>query len=254
MQQHRVEPAGPAVAPLRRQLHGGLQQGGLGGLQLRFAGSQPRFKLLNRHRHLHRLCFQLGFRPWVVARAGLQALAHGLLHRRQAPAVFGAHQHHRQAQLAAEGFTIDAHAEAAGLIGHVEHHHRRQLQLLHLQGQAQLAIELAGVEHHQHKVHGGCLEEAAHHGLVLRVAAQVVDARQVHQLQRLPLDAELRLHQVNREARPIADLGVAAGELVEQGGFARVGHAQQGDGVHAARATQAASRRRTISSVMPTRT
>ena len=52
----------------------------------------------------------------------------------QPPSVFGTHQQHGQAQLLNEGRQVDADAKAFGLIGHVEQHHRRQPQFLHLQG------------------------------------------------------------------------------------------------------------------------
>ena len=65
-------------------------------------------------------------------------------------AVFGAERQHRALQSAAERFGFDLHSEAAGLIGHVQQHHGGQAQLLHLQGEAQLPVELAGIEHYQH--------------------------------------------------------------------------------------------------------
>ena len=61
------------------------------------------------------------------------------------------------------------------------------------------------------------------------MAAQVVDAGQIHQLGGAALQIQLRLQQLHREPRPVADLGMAAGELAEQGGFAGVGHAEHGD-------------------------
>lgn len=101
----------------------------------------------------------------------------------------------------------------------------------HLQQQPQLAADLAGVQHHEHQVGRGVSHEALHHGLVLAAAAEVVEARQVHQLMRAAMAIVWHgsPQQLHRQPRPVGDGRVAAGEPVEEGRLAGVGHPQQGE-------------------------
>ena len=252
MQQHPIEPPGESIPPLGRQGHGTLHQ--LGDLPLQGVIAFGQAGIEMGHGSLGTDFLRDSIRN------GLGHLMAGLP---QAAAVFSAEQHHGHGQILSQAGGVDADAKTLGLIGHVEQQHRRQAQLPHLEGQPQLAIELAGIEHHHHQIEAGGFQEATHHRLVVGVAAQVVDPRQVDQLGGGALQIHVGLHQIHREPRPIADMGMAAGELVEQGRFARIGHAQNGDRAHtatghasrsASRPTLAASARRSISSVMPTRT
>ena len=99
---------------------------------------------------------------------------------------------------------------------------------MHLQGQAQLAIDLAGIEDQHQQIQRGALQEAPHDCFVLRQAVQVVDAGEVNQLEVLPLELNIALVQVHREPRPITDRRMAAGDAIKEGGFAGIGHAHQG--------------------------
>jgi hypothetical protein len=241
--QHCIETSAADVAPAPRKRHAARHQICHGAVKIGIPRGQALLELFGRRGRRGRLGL-----------AGLQLGHQGMLQGVQALAVFGAQGHNRLSQGFAEGRGVDAHPEACGLIGHVEGQDGRKPQLLHLQRQAQLPVELTGIEHHQHQIHRRVLKEATHHGFVVAEAAQVVDARQIDQLKRMPRQLQVGLHQVHRETWPVADVRVMAGEPVEQGQLAGVGHAENGNAAHAARLTRAASRRRSISSVMPTRT
>ena len=145
MEQHPIEPAGESVAPLGRQLHRGRQDRRHALGQVPIHQGEPLLQGLGRcggarRRAGHGVrglgCAQggLGSQPLRLQGAGFQGLADLLAGFAQPPSVFGTHQQHGQAQLLGEGRPVDADAKAFGLIGHVEQHHRRQPQFLHLQG------------------------------------------------------------------------------------------------------------------------
>ena len=153
-----------------------------------------------------------------------------LLH---ALAVLGRNEADRHAQPAGERIALDRDAERGGLVRHVQHQHERDAELRQLREQVQLALELRGVQHHQHDVDALLAQEGRDDLLVLGEPAQVVDPGQVDELHHLVAEQQLRAQQIDRDARPVADLGLRAGQAVEQGRLARVGHADQRDAFHA---------------------
>ena len=175
--------------------------------------------------------------PGRIGRAGATQQMHLLNQLPDALAPAGTHGQHGDAERLAQARRIDLDAEAARLIAHVQRHQHRQGEGLQLQQQAQLAGDLAGVEHQQQQIGRGVAQKALHHRLVLTAAAEVVDARQVHQL--VGGAAGISRHrapqQLHREPGPVGDFGIAAGEAVVEGGLAGVGHAQQGHRDAAAR-------------------
>lgn len=84
----------------------------------------------------------------------LQLRQQGVLQGVEALSIFRAQGQHRLCECLAQQWGVDMDPEAGRFVRHVEGQHRGQAQLLHLQRQPQLPVELAGVEHHQHQIHG----------------------------------------------------------------------------------------------------
>jgi len=121
-----------------------------------------------------------------------------------------------------------------GFVGHVQQQHGRQAQLLDLQGKAELALDLGGVEDDDNQIERIFFHEMAYYLFVVGEAVQVVDAGQVNQFDHLAGEQQLGAQQVDRDARPVADPGRSAGGAVEERGFAGVRHAHQSDVFHRA--------------------
>ena len=193
-------------------------------------------------------------RETVVLRRVHRA-AHQLV---QALALARADRHHRHAQPLLHGRQVDDVAVAAHLVHHVEGHHHGPPQLEQLKGQVEVAFKVGGV--HDVDDHVGLLldDEVAADDFLHRIGAEGIDARQIHDghvriliRHRLPVfvrapeaprQAQVGLLAVmmvqhraglflDRHAGPVAHVLAAAGELVEEGGFAAVLVTGQGKGV-----------------------
>ena len=193
-------------------------------------------------------------RETVVLRRVHRA-AHQLV---QALALARADRHHRHAQPLLHGRQVDDVAVAAHLVHHVEGYHHRPPQLEQLKGQVEVAFKVGGV--HDVDDHVGLLldDEVAADDFLHRIGAEGIDARQIHDgyvriliRHRLPVfvrapeaprQAQVGLLAVmmvqhraglffDRHAGPVAHVLAAAGELVEEGGFAAVLVTGQGKGV-----------------------
>ena len=153
MEQQAIDPAAVAVAGVGGLAHAGGGQLQAQGLQRRRIGGRGR-------------------RRWRAGGGRVDRLEQGA----DPLATQGTDRHHRQRQAPGQAGGVDPHAPAAGLIAHVQGHHRGQTEGAHLQQQAQLGHHLGGVEHHHHQI-GRCgLQEALHDRLVFAAAAEVVDA------------------------------------------------------------------------------
>ena len=193
-------------------------------------------------------------RETVVLRR-IHRAAHQLV---QALALARADRHHRHAQPLLHGRQVDDVAVAAHLVHHVEGYHHRPPQLEQLKGQVEVAFKVGGV--HDVDDHVGLLpdDEVAADDFLHRIGAEGIDARQIHDghvriliRHRLPVfvrapeaprQAQVGLLAVmmvqhraglffDRHAGPVAHVLAAAGELVEEGGFAAVLVTGQGKGV-----------------------
>ena len=153
-----------------------------------------------------------------------------LLH---ALAVLGRQHAHGQAQALTQTLNLDGNAHLAGFIGHGHHDHHWQALGFQIGQQAALALQLGGTHHQHDQVRSLVLQKSRDHFFVFGVSAQIVNARQVDQLHQIAAHNQTRTQQVDRDARPVAHLGVGACQPIEQGGFAGVGHAHQGDFFHA---------------------
>ena len=144
----------------------------------------------------------------------------------------GADRHHRHPQIGGQPMVVDGDPQATGLVTHIQRHDHREARLPQLQHQAQLAGDLAGIEHHQEEVRGGVAQKALHDGLVLAAAGEVVDAGEIHQGGGVAwaIVRHGAAQQLHREAGPIGDLRVAARESVVEGRLAGIGQAQQRHG------------------------
>ena len=176
----------------------------------------------------------------------------------QALALARADRHHRHAQPLLHGRQVDDVAVAAHLVHHVEGHHHRPPQLQQLKGQVEVAFKVGGINDVDD--HVGLLldDEVAADDFLHRIGAEGIDARQIHDghvriliRHRLPVfvrapeaprQAQVGLLAVmmvqhraglffDRHAGPVAHVLAAAGELVEEGGFAAVLVTGQGKGV-----------------------
>ena len=151
--------------------------------------------------------------------------------------VLGADRHYRLVHAFAQTPGVDGEAQAARLVNHVHRHHRRLAQGGQLHGQDQLTFELGGIDRDQQEVDGLGFKEVTDQLFVVGIAVQVINARQVDEFDHLAADQNLRRQQIDGDAGPVADPGRGPGQAIEQGGLARIGHAQQGDALHEARGT-----------------
>ena len=69
-----------------------------------------------------------------------------------------------------------------------------------------------------------------HDSFVFAAATEIVDPGQIHHIPgaAIPTRADCAPLQINRETRPIGDMGIAPRQSVEQGGLTGVGQAHQG--------------------------
>ena len=112
-------------------------------------------------------------------------------------------------------------------IHHVDRHHHRDAELGELGGQIQVAFQVGAVDDVQDRIRPVVDEVIAGHHLFQRVRGQRVDARQVHNRDVAVLFQPAFLF-LDRNARPVADKLVGAGQRVEQGGFPAVRIPRQG--------------------------
>ena len=132
------------------------------------------------------------------------------------------------AQRRAELLHVDFVTVLARDVDHVERDDHRNAQLGELRGQVEVALDVRRIHDVEDRV--GLLADqiAARDDLLQRVGREGVNARQV-------LDDDiLRAAQpafllFDRDARPVAHILVAAGEVVEHGGLAAVRVARQGN-------------------------
>ena len=114
------------------------------------------------------------------------------------------------------------------LVHKVEGDDHGPLQLQKLGRQIQVPLNVGGVDDIDDGVGVLPHNEVPSHDLLHGVGGQRIDARQVHHRHRLAVHLRPALLLLHRHTGPIAHILVGAGEGVEEGGFAAVGIAHQG--------------------------
>ena len=193
------------------------------------------------HETFHQLP-AMGFQPVVIAEGELPEEGRPCPLGRPAGEVDGGqqsgdaliasstHRQHRQGQGLRQTPMVDPHAEAPGFIAHVEGQQGRHTRFPQLQHEPELPGHLGGVHHQHHQVRGRLAQKPLHDRLVFTAAGEVVHTGQIDQLEGVSIGVggQAAPQEIHREPRPVAHLGMAAREPVEEGRFARVRHAQQG--------------------------
>ena len=176
---------------------------------------------------------------WISRAIGSESLARGepcvavgrdgrLRRLLDALALEGGDLHDRAAELTGELLDVDAVAGFLYEIHHVQRDHDGDAELRELGGQIEVALEVRGVHDVQDGVRLLLNEIIPGHDLFQRIGREGVDAGQVGQ-DDLLVDDQLALLLLHRDAGPVADELVGAGQLVEQGRFAAVRVARQGN-------------------------
>ena len=152
----------------------------------------------------------------------------------QSYAAIGLHRHDRHAEPFRQCGDVDFDLPVAGQIDHVQRDDRRQAQREHLADEEQIPLQVAGVDDGQHDVgRRGVVAAAEQHvdrdHFVRRARREAVRARQVDQLERLPVVLQVAGLLFDRDARIVADPLPHAGERGEERRLARVRIADQGD-------------------------
>ena len=136
--------------------------------------------------------------------------------------------HHLAAQLPGQLLGIDAVAVLLHHIHHVDGHYHRDAQLGELGGQIEVTLQVGAVDDVQDGI-GALLDEVVTgYHLLQGVGGQRIDARQVHD-DYIFVFFQLAFLLLHRNAGPVTNKLVGAGESVEKGGFAAVGVARQRD-------------------------
>ena len=133
----------------------------------------------------------------------------------------GAGFHHFAAQRLAQLAQINLVAVFARHVDHVQGDDHGNAQLGQLRGQVQVALDIGGVHDVDNRIRPLIHQIAAGDHLLQRIGRKAVDAGQVlNDDVRLALEpAFLLLH---RHARPVANVLVGTGQVVEHGGFTAV--------------------------------
>ena len=147
-------------------------------------------------------------------------------------AVLGRDQADRNADLRSKLLAVDADTHRGRLVGHVEHEYHGKARPRDLGKQPDLALDLRSIEHDERKIDDVLRKKGRGDGLVARMGAQIVDPRQVHEVHHLSAEQDLRTQQIDRDAGPVSDSRVRAGQAVEEGRLARIGHSDERDTLH----------------------
>ena len=144
----------------------------------------------------------------------------GALHERvNAAALEGADLGHGNAQSVLQGQNVDLIAVLFDRVHHVERQHDRDIQLQQLCGQVQVALQIGCIYDVDDAVGLLVQQKPAGDDLLRRVGRERIDAGQIDDLDAL---GELLIGSdlfVDRDARPVAHVGSAAGQRVEQRGL-----------------------------------
>ena len=140
----------------------------------------------------------------------------------------GRDHHDRAAELLGELVRVDLVAVLLDQVGHVEGNDHGQAGLDNLKRQVQVALEVGGIDHLDDDIGLAAHEVIARALLLGAVGGKRVDAGEVRDGNVL-VAQELGFLFLNRDAGPVANVAVGAGDQVEKRGLAAVGVTRQRD-------------------------
>ena len=132
-----------------------------------------------------------------------------------------ADRHDRDAKQLRELYCIDRPAVGAHLVHHIQRKHHRHLHFDHLQREIEVALNIRGVHDVDNAVGLPVQNKIARDDLLGGVRPQRIDARQIDDFVAFRI-ADGAAFAVHRDAGKIADVLVAAGELIEERCFSAV--------------------------------
>ena len=138
----------------------------------------------------------------------------------------GAHFHHRAAQALAELGKVQLVAVFAHQIHHVDSHQNGNAKLDQLRGQIQVALNIGAIHDVQDGIGLFTHQIFTRNHFLQGVGRKRINAGQVLN-DHIVMTAQLALLLFNSNAGPVTNILAAAGQLVEQGGFAAVRVARQ---------------------------
>ena len=143
--------------------------------------------------------------------------------------VFKGRDHHdRATELLGQLVGVDLVAVLLDQVGHVEGDDHGQAGLDNLKRQVQVALEVGGIDHLDNDIGLAAHEVVARALLLGAVGGKRVDAGEVRNRDVL-VTQELGFLFLNRDAGPVANVAVGAGDQVEKRGLAAVGVTRQRD-------------------------
>ena len=168
---------------------------------------------------------ELVLRHLALGSSGLLYLLEQLL---DALVLKGRDHHDRTAELLGQLGGVDLVAVLLDQVGHVEGNDHGQAGLDDLKRQVQVALEVGGIDHLDNDIGLAAHEVVARALLLGAVGGKRVDAGEVRNRDAL-VAQELGFLFLNRDARPVANVAVGAGDQVEKRGLAAVGVTRQRD-------------------------
>ena len=140
----------------------------------------------------------------------------------------GGHAGH--AEPFAQPWQVESAAALREFVVHVEHAHHGLAHRAQLHGEQQVALEVVHVDHVEHHVHLAFRQLVHHVCLVGAERVERVSAGQVDDAQFAAVEFGMSLHARHGHAGIVARAFVSAAGGVEEGRFAAVGVAHEGDG------------------------
>ena len=140
----------------------------------------------------------------------------------------GRDHHDRATELLGQLFSVDLIAVLLDQVGHVEGNDHRQAGLDDLKRQVQIALEVGGIDNLDDDIGLAAHEVIARALLLGAVGGKRVDAGEVRNGDVL-VTQKLGFLFLNRDAGPVANVAVGAGDQVEKRGLAAVGVTRQRD-------------------------
>ena len=138
-------------------------------------------------------------------------------------------EHHRHVQQFGQLRGVDFRAPAVGHVGHVEGEEHLAVEFPDLGRQIQAALEVGGVDDVDDDVRPLVQQKVAGDDFLDRKRGQAVSAGQVDDGQVVSIAGYVPFLLFNGDPGPVPDFLAGAGEVVEDGCFAGVGVAGQGD-------------------------
>ena len=139
-------------------------------------------------------------------------------------------KHHRNVEQFGQLVGVDFDAAVPGHVGHVQGEHHPAVQFPDLGGQVKAPFQVGGIDDVDHHIGLFVQDVIPGDDFFDGKRGQAVGSGQVDNLQieAVPVDPSLLFF--DGDPRPVSDLLAGPGDVVEDGGFAGIGIARQGDG------------------------